>query len=105
MANQVRVKITNRSRSDRTYAVSLDSAAGAQVIAPGVPVTVERGATETASLFILLPESAFHDGERHVSFTVSDGAGYREAFPYRLVGPEHDHHDRGDHERDGEHSP
>lgn len=105
VANQVRIKITNRSNGDRTYAVTLDSVAQAQVIAPGVPVAVARGATETASLFILLPESAFHDGERHVSFTVSDGGGYRATFPYRLVGPEQDHHERGEHDRDAEHSP
>ena len=105
VANQVRVKITNRSRGDRTYAVALDSASQAQVIAPGVPIAVARGATETASLFILLPESAFHDGERHVSFTVSDGAGYRETFPYRLVGPEAEDHHSAEHDRDGEHAP
>lgn len=102
VANQVRVKITNRSRSDRRYAVSLDGATQAQVIAPGVPVAVTKGATETASLFILLPESAFHDGERHVSFTVTDGAGYRETFPYRLVGPEAEERDRNEHDRDAE---
>ncbi|HSQ28490.1 MAG TPA: cytochrome c oxidase accessory protein CcoG [Gemmatimonadaceae bacterium] len=105
VANQVRVKITNRSHSDRSYSVSLDSVERAQVIAPALPLAVASGATETASLFILLPTSAFHDGERHVSFTVSDGAGYRETFPYRLVGPEHDDHSDRDRERTGEHSP
>jgi cytochrome c oxidase accessory protein FixG len=105
VANQVRVKITNRSRSDRSYSVRLDSVDRAQVIAPALPLAVAPGATETASLFILLPTSAFHDGERHVSFTVSDGAGYRETFPYRLVGPEHDDHADRDHVRNGEHAP
>ena len=84
---------------------ALDSVERAQVIAPALPLAVASGATETASLFILLPTSAFHDGERRVSFTISDGAGYRETFPYRLVGPEHDDHGDRNREHNGEQAP
>ncbi len=96
VANQVRVKITNRSRVDHQYRVAVTGAEDAQVIEPGLPLSVASGATETTSLFILVPESAFHDGERHVMLTVTDEARYHETIPYRLVGPEKEQQDESE---------
>lgn len=92
VANQVRVKIANRSRSDRQYAIRVDGIEGGSVIAPMNPLPVAAGHTEMATLFVMLPPQAFHDGERRVNFIIDDGAGFIDTVSYELVGPEHDEH-------------
>jgi cytochrome c oxidase accessory protein FixG len=97
VANQVRIKIANRSRVDHRYGIRVDGIADGSVIAPMNPLPVAAGAAETASLFVMLPPQAFDDGERHVRFIITDGAGFADTVSYELVGPE-----RGDHHTDHE---
>lgn len=87
VANQVRVKVANRSRDDRTYTIELLDAPGARVIAPQNPLPVAEGAMETTSIFVLLPASEFVNGERRVTLRVSDGADFSAEIPWRLAGP------------------
>jgi cytochrome c oxidase accessory protein FixG len=96
VANQLRVKVTNRSSDDRRYRVSIDGVEPGSLIAPRNPLPVAPGATEVADLFVVLPERAFHDGERSITLRVDDGGAYHGVFSYRLVGPEHhdDSHER-----------
>jgi cytochrome c oxidase accessory protein FixG len=95
IANQVRVKIANRTGHDHAYRIDVTGAAEATVVAPQNPLLVPAGSTATTSVFIVLPSTSFHDGERRVAFSVSDGAGFTRRIDYRLVGPEHeDRHDR-----------
>ncbi|HEY6827168.1 MAG TPA: FixG Ig-like domain-containing protein, partial [Gemmatimonadaceae bacterium] len=96
VANQLRVKIANRSNADHKYTIEVQPVAGANVVVPLNPLPVATGRTETSPLFILLPPDAFHDGERRVALMISDGAGYRETLTYRLVGPERE--ERRDHD-------
>jgi len=88
VANQLRVRITNRDAQPRRYAVSLEGVEPGAMIAPQNPLPVAPGRTETMDLFVMLPVSDFHDGERQVTVHVSDGAGYTDAVTYRLVGPQ-----------------
>ncbi len=102
VANQLRVKITNRSSHDQQYRVTVTGADEASVIAPQNPLAVAAGATESMGLFVMLPPSAFHDGARNITIRVSDGGKFAEGVPYRLVGPEHDDDDHGTrHPEDG----
>lgn len=96
VANQLRVKIANRSKVARRYAISVDGVETGTVIAPDNPLPVDAGTTEVTTLFIVLPRSAFHDGEKQVTVRVDDGGGYTDRVSYRLVGPETepDDHDR-----------
>jgi cytochrome c oxidase accessory protein FixG len=100
VANQLRVKIANRTGEGRAYTISVDELGDGKLVAPENPLSVAAGKTESAALFVMLPRKAFHDGERRVRFTISDGTGWHATIPYRLVGPEHDDHERDDHERD-----
>ena len=95
VANQVRIKIANRSRADHRYTIRVDGIAGGSVIAPMNPLPVAAGHTETASLFVMLPPQAFRDGERRVTFVIGDGAGFVDTVRYELVGPERDDDHRG----------
>lgn len=85
--NQVRVKITNRSRTERRYQVALTEGEPLRLVGPVNPVPVRAGHTAETSFFVVLPPAAFSAGERAVTLRVSDGEGYRAEFPYRLLGP------------------
>jgi cytochrome c oxidase accessory protein FixG len=87
IVNQVRIKITNRARVDRAYALSLAGNDDAQMVAPVNPLPIGSGRTAETSIFVMLPEHEFAEGERDVTIRLSDGAGYTEDIPYRLLGP------------------
>jgi polyferredoxin len=88
VANQLRIKITNRSAVAQQYTIAIDSIEAGAMIAPRNPLTVAAGATEQTDIFVMLPRSAFHIGERRIVVRVGDGAAYGERIPYRLVGPQ-----------------
>ena len=89
VANQVRVKVTNRTGDEARYTIAIDGVDGGQVIAPENPLTVAAGETRTTSVFVLLPRAAFDDGRLDVSVRVTDGEQFRSATAWRLLGPEH----------------
>ncbi|MFI5246243.1 MAG: cytochrome c oxidase accessory protein CcoG, partial [Gemmatimonadales bacterium] len=89
VANQLRIKITNRDSQRRRYAVSLEGVEPGAMIAPQNPITVEPGRTGMMDLFVMLAPSDFHGGERPVTVRIADGAGYTDTVTYRLVGPQH----------------
>ena len=88
IANQLRVKIVNRSKADQDYRIDVVGASEGSVIVPQNPLAVATGQTAVTPLFILLPRTAFHDGEHPVMVRVSDGTGFSTEVPYRLVGPQ-----------------
>jgi len=87
IANQLRVKIVNRTHGDQEYRIDVMGASEGSVIVPQNPLAVATGQTAVTPLFILLPRTAFHDGEHLVMVRVSDRAGFSTEVPYRLVGP------------------
>ena len=93
IANQVRVKIANRTNADHDYRIEVIGATAGSVVVPQNPLRVAAGESAVTPLFVLLPRSTFHDGEHRVTVRVSDGAGFTTNVAYRLVGPEDD--DRG----------
>lgn len=99
VANQVRIKIANRTDDEHAYTITIPGL-GEQgaLIAPENPLVVAGGETRVTSAFVLLPATAFHDGEREVVVRITGDGGFAENFEYRLVGPEADH-DHEHHER------
>ena len=88
IANQLRVKIVNRTKAGQDYRIDVLGASDGSVIVPQNPLAVATGQTAVTPLFILLPRTTFRDGEHRVMVRVSDGAGFSTEVPYRLVGPE-----------------
>jgi cytochrome c oxidase accessory protein FixG len=88
VSNQVRVKIANRAGSDRAYRIEVSGAEGGSVIIPVNPFPVAKGRTETVSMFVVLPSSAFDDGDHMITVRISDGGAFAGEFPYRLLGPQ-----------------
>ena len=95
IANQVRVKITNRTNVDHDYRIEVIGAEAGSVVVPQNPLRVATGQTAVTPLFVLLPGNAYHDGEHDVTVRVSDGSGFTTELPYRLVGPEDEDDDAG----------
>ena len=86
--NQVRVKVANRSGTDRAYRIEVIGAERGQVVIPVNPYPVAKGASETTSLFVSLPAWAFTRGERLITVRIDDQRGFKGEYTYRLLGPE-----------------
>jgi cytochrome c oxidase accessory protein FixG len=87
VANQLRIKITNRSAGAQRYTIAIDSIDGGVMIAPWNPLPVAPGETEMADVFVMLPGTAFARGEHRVAIRITDGGVVHEQVAYRLVGP------------------
>ena len=87
VANQLRVKIVNRSNVARDYGVQVEGLIGGTVIAPELPLRIEPGAQRTTSLFLIAAQEAFEGGRHDVTLRVTDGAGFTEELPFTLLGP------------------
>jgi cytochrome c oxidase accessory protein FixG len=87
IANQIRIKVTNRGSDDARYTIALDGVTGGRVIAPENPLLVGGGVTRETSVFVLLPRDRFVNGEHAITITVKDGARFSNAIPWRLQGP------------------
>lgn len=88
IANQLRVRVANRSGEARAYLLSVRGAEQGQVIVPVNPLAVEDTHTETTSLFVVLPRIAFVGGRRNVVLHVDDQHGYVADFPFQVLGPD-----------------
>lgn len=87
VANQIRIKISNRSSVDHRYQLAVTGANGGQAVIPVNPFPVATGATEVTSIFVLMPDSAFREGEHHIMIAVADGDRFAGRFDWRLLGP------------------
>ncbi len=85
--NQIRIKIHNRQPVPQNFKLELLGADGAQLIAPENPLSVGPEASESTTVFVIVPQSQLVNGERPVRFRVSDGKGFVQELPYRLLGP------------------
>ncbi|MHB1328794.1 MAG: cytochrome c oxidase accessory protein CcoG [Gemmatimonadales bacterium] len=87
VANQIRVRIANRSQQARVYTIAIAGAEAGTVIVPEGALSIEAGELRTTSLFILLPRQAFVAGRRDITVRISDDQGLDERLPFNLLGP------------------
>ncbi len=87
IANQIRIKVTNRGSDDARYTIALDGVTGGRVISPENPLLVGGGVTRETSVFVLLPRERFVNGEHAITITVTDGARFSNVILWRLQGP------------------
>jgi len=88
IVNQIRIKVENRSGAFARYHVELSDLPDGKLIAPEDPLSIAPGEQRTTSVFVMAPRPAFSRGHRAVRFRITDERGYREDFPYQLLGPE-----------------
>lgn len=87
IANQIRIRIGNRSRIPHEYRIDILGAADGEVIAPENPVLVDANDLRTTSLFVLLPRSAFGNGRRDIIVRIRAGDSFVAEYPFNLMGP------------------
>ena len=87
IANQIRIKITNRGNAEARYELAVDGVRNGRVIAPENPLVVAGGATRETSVFVLMPRDVFAGGEHAITVTVKDGGRFSNTIPWRLQGP------------------
>ncbi|MCC6243617.1 MAG: cytochrome c oxidase accessory protein CcoG [Gemmatimonadaceae bacterium] len=94
IANQIRLKVANRRDSEQRYTFVFEGIDGPDVdnslvtiVAPENPMVIAGGETRSTSVFILVPRAAFANGQRNIRILFSDGKGYSETIPYKLLGP------------------
>lgn len=87
VANQLRVKIVNRSNAAQRYTVTVTGLDGGSIIAPELPLAIAVGAQRTTSLFLIAPFSVFRAGRHAIQLRVSDGAAFSTDLPFVLLGP------------------
>ena len=69
------------------YTITVLGADGGEVIAPESPLTVKANDLRTTSLFILLPRSAFVNGQHDVTIRITAGPSFTTDTPFNLLGP------------------
>lgn len=86
--NQIRIKIENRTDSERHYRIDLEAGDGLTLVAPENPLSIGPGTRRTTTVFVSSPVAGFDDGVRPIRFRVTDGAGFEESLDYHLLGPQ-----------------
>jgi cytochrome c oxidase accessory protein FixG len=87
IANNLRLKITNRTQQPAAYRIELLDLPGASITLTEDPLQVASGQSRTEGLTIATPPDVFTDGERHVRLRVSDGAAFSRDVHAHLLGP------------------
>lgn len=96
--NQLRVKVENRSRAERSFVVDVSVRVdgrsvparelGIEVVNPESPLVVEPENRRTTTLFVLTPTTRFVGGQLPLVVTVREGADAAPLeLPYKLLGP------------------
>ncbi|MBL8745268.1 MAG: cytochrome c oxidase accessory protein CcoG [Phycisphaerae bacterium] len=110
IANQVRLRIVNRSEAEGRYTVSLadDSVRrGARLAFDANSVPVAPAESVSVGFVIEAPPESFSSrGALEVVLVVSDGRGFSKSLPYRMLGPvgrvDRSEHDDDHHSHDGD---
>jgi len=87
VANQLRVKIANRSNLPQTYTLTVTGLTGGEVIAPELPLTIAANSQRTTSLFLLADRASFTNGRRTISVQVQAGTSFVRTLPFAMLGP------------------
>ncbi len=88
IANQVRLRIVNRSERTAEYAVAVGGHEDARIIADTNTVTLEPSESADFGFIVAMPPEAFAGtGGREVTLTVTGGEGFEDELTYHLLGP------------------
>ncbi len=87
VSNSMRIKITNRREMAVAYTVQSASDVVSRIELAENPLAIDAGDSRTEGVLIVLPRSAFSKGVCDITLHVSDGAGFEQEIPCRLLGP------------------
>lgn len=87
VSNQVRVRLTNRTDRDATYAISIVGDERVGLVGEENPVRVASGEQRSVTMLVVAPPDAFVAGKLDVTVRVEDGREFTRDTLYRLLGP------------------
>jgi cytochrome c oxidase accessory protein FixG len=87
IANDLVIKIVNRSGETRRYRIAVDGVAGARVIGPDPLLELAPGASGAAEAQIAAPPGSFRQSRATARVTVRNGVDLEITRNYRLQGP------------------
>lgn len=87
IANQVRVRITNRTPEPRRYTLALVSPPGARLEASHNPIEVAAGTQRSDLVLLAVAPASFSTADLEAIIRIDDGQGWSAELPYRLLGP------------------
>jgi cytochrome c oxidase accessory protein FixG len=87
ISNQVRIKLQNSDRAERTFSLSLD-AEGLMMIAPENPLTIRGNGALTTSVFLVGTPDRFREDSPEARIVVKESNGeFSKVISHRLIGP------------------
>lgn len=96
LANQVRVKITNRTSDQREYTVSVRDVEGVVLATDANPVTLAGDQARTITMALEFDHSVLKNGSRSLTIRIEDTSGWHKDLAYTVYGPvsvpKHDAH-------------
>jgi cytochrome c oxidase accessory protein FixG len=87
IANQMRVRLTNRSPDAASYTLELIDAPGLTLRADANPITAQPGEQVSQRLLIVADPDWFEVSPKTITVRVSDGQGFSEDKPFIIHGP------------------
>ena len=102
VANQIRVRITNRTDNDASYTLRATGVEGVRLELAENPIAIAAGEQRWEKMLVIAPASLFTGGRLQVDMHITDGAEFSEDLTYQMLGPaftpatEHDAHEHDD---------
>jgi len=87
IANQIRVKIRNRSGAAAEYRIETVGGGPARLEADENPLAVAAGKSRTEPIQVAIPPAAFDAGKYELRLRISDGRDFNRQYSWRLLGP------------------
>lgn len=87
IANQLRLKVANRTHRPASYTVEVLGIEGAHVQLSEHAITADAGEQASLPVLVVAPRDAFATGTRDVRIRVTSSAGPAREVPLRLLGP------------------
>lgn len=86
-ANQVRVKIANRTSDQNTYTVSVRDVEGVRLDTDSNPITLSGDESRTITMALEFDHSVLRNGSRKLTIRIESLNGWHKDLPYTIYGP------------------
>jgi cytochrome c oxidase accessory protein FixG len=87
ITNHLRVKIINRTGSEKHYSLSVESDAKLEILIPQNPILIKKGDGGVANIFTSIPGDKLLAGKQSGQILVDDGKSFKQRVPFTLIGP------------------
>ncbi len=87
IANQARLRITNRSDEPAEYTLEAVGVEGVRLVADRNPIRVGPGEQLSDRVLLVFDPAILADGERVIEVRISDGQNFDRSVKYKLLGP------------------